>query len=124
MAAARFGVPRMRSRSMLGELRVQPSETTLVLHGELDLVTVERLRGLLDQACAGEPRRLVVDLSDVPFVDVLSLSTILATADALRDRSASLLVVGASPAVRRMCAVLNADDVLAPAIPMPRIAAR
>jgi anti-sigma B factor antagonist len=95
---------------MLGEVLVQPAETTLILHGELDLVTIERLRRLLEQACAGEPDRLVVDLFDVPFVDVLSLSTILATADAQRDRSASLFVVGASPAVRRMC-------------PMPRIAA-
>jgi anti-anti-sigma factor len=109
---------------MLGELLVRPAETMVVLHGELDLVTIEQLRELLEQACADAPAQLVVDLSDVPFVDVLSLSTILATADAQRERSATLLVVGASAAVRRMCAVLNADDVLAPDVPMPRVAAR
>jgi len=109
---------------MLGELLVQPTVTTLTLHGELDLVTVERLRRLLERACDGAPLRVVIDLSDVPFVDVLSLSTILATADAVRERGASLLVVGASPAVRRMCEILNASDVLAPALPMPRVAAR
>jgi anti-anti-sigma factor len=109
---------------MLGELLVQRTVTTLTLHGELDLVTVERLRRLLARAVDGNPLRLVVDLSDVPFVDVLSLSTILATADALRERGASLLVIGASPAVRRMCEILNAGDVLAPAVPMPRVAVR
>ena len=108
---------------MLGELLVRPSATHLILHGELDLVTVERLRRLLEHACASSPECLMVDLSDVPFVDVLSLSTILATADGLREHDAALVVVGASPAVRRMCTLLNAADVLAPDVPMPRLAA-
>ena len=63
---------------MLGELQVQPMVTTVVLHGELDLVTVEALRELLDDAVVGDPARLVIDIADVPFVDVLSLSSILA----------------------------------------------
>jgi anti-sigma B factor antagonist len=107
---------------MLGELRVDPSATVVTLHGELDMMTVESLRGLLREACATEPRRVVVDLSNVPFVDVLSLSTILAAADGQRDRGATLLVTGASSPVRRICALLNAEDVLEPVLPMPRVA--
>jgi len=107
---------------MLGELVVQPSETTVTLHGELDMVTVDGLRGLLAQACADTPHKVVVDITDVPFVDVLSLSTILAAADALRERGACLIVAGASRSVRRVFSVLNAEDVLAPALPMPRVA--
>ena len=109
---------------MLGELLVQPSATTVTLHGELDLVTVDALRRLLAKACADAPPKVVVDIYDVPFVDVLSLSTILAAADALRENGASLLVCGASPSVRRVFAVLNAEDVLAPSLPMPRVAYR
>jgi len=107
---------------MLGEMTVQPSGTTVTLHGELDLVTVDGLRGLLARACAAAPRKLVVDITDVPFVDVLSLSSILATADSLRESGAALVVSGASPSVRRVFSVLNAEDVLAPALPMPRLA--
>ncbi|MDQ1697645.1 MAG: hypothetical protein QOJ03_2998 [Frankiaceae bacterium] len=107
---------------MFGELQVQPTVTHVALHGELDLVTVEKLRALLREACAGVPERLVVDLSDVPFVDVLSLSAVLATADALRERGATLTVTGASTAIRRICALLNAEDVLAPVLPLPRVA--
>ena len=107
---------------MLGELLVQPSETTVRLHGELDLVTVDALRALLDEASAATPRKVVVDITDVPFVDVLSLSSILATADSMRDRDAALVVVGASQSVRRLFEVLNAQDVLAPELPMPRLA--
>jgi anti-anti-sigma factor len=107
---------------MLGELLVQPSSTTVRLHGELDLVTVDALRALLAEAAVDVPDKVVVDITDVPFVDVLSLSTILATADSMRERDAALVVVGASSSVRRLFEVLNAQDVLAPALPMPRVA--
>ena len=105
---------------MLGELVVRPAVTTVVLHGELDLTTIDGLRALLDQAVMRAPERLVVDLGDVPFVDVLSLSAILAAADAVRERGATAGVSGASTAVRRICALLNADDVLMAAIPLQR----
>jgi anti-sigma B factor antagonist len=105
-----------------GELDIQPMVTVVTLHGELDMLTVDNLRQLLSSACVGDPDRVVVDLNDVPFVDVLSLSTILATADSLRERGAALTVVGASSAVRRICSLLNADDVLVPMLPMPRAA--
>jgi len=107
---------------MLGELLVQPSSTTVRLHGELDLVTVEALRALLAEAAADAPPKVVVDITDVPFVDVLSLSTILAAADQQRERDAALIVVGASQSVRKLFEVLNAQDVLAPELPMPRVA--
>ena len=107
---------------MLGELQVAPDATVVTLHGDLDLVTIEELRGLLDQACLGDPDRVVIDLTDVPFVDVLSLSTILASADAIREYGGFLHVRGASGAVRRICALLNAKDVLLPVMPAPRLA--
>ena len=108
---------------MLGELQSAAGSTVVTLHGDLDLVTVEELRDLLARACEREAGMVVVDLSDVPFVDVLSLSAILATADGLRERGGALLVRGASGAVRRICALLNARDILAPAVPAPRFAA-
>src|SRR3954453_1664721 len=107
---------------MVGELVVQPSVTTVTLHGELDLVTVDGLRRLLAKACANRPRKVLIDITDVPFVDVLSLSTILAAADQLRESGASLIVSGASRSVGRVFSVLNAEDVLAPSLPMPRLA--
>src|SRR3954449_2497966 len=95
---------------MLGELLVQPSATTVRLHGELDLVTVDALRALLAEAAAEAPPKVVVDITDVPFVDVLSLSTILAAADAMREREAPLIVVGASQSVRRLFSGSSSND--------------
>jgi anti-sigma B factor antagonist len=108
---------------VLGELQVAADATVVTLHGDLDLVTVEELRTLLDKACDGDPARVVIDLTDVPFVDVLSLSTILASADAVRESGGVLGVRGASGAVRRICAMLNAKDLLLPSLPAPRLAA-
>ena len=85
-------------------------------------MTVDALRALLAEAAVDVPDKVVVDITDVPFVDVLSLSTILAAADSMRERAAALIVVGASSSVRRLFDVLNAEDVLAPALPMPRVA--
>jgi anti-sigma B factor antagonist len=108
---------------VLGELKVAAEATIVTLHGDLDLMTIEELRGLLDQACMNDPERVVIDLTDVPFVDVLSLSTILASADSVRDRGGFLHVRGASGAVRRICSMLNAKDLLLPGLPAPRLAA-
>lgn len=105
---------------MLGEVYIEAAATTVVLHGDLDLVTVDRLRALLRRACDAMPDRLVIDISDVRFMDVLSLSAILACSDSLRERGGHALVTGAPRSVRRMCAVLNATDVLAAEIPLQR----
>jgi anti-anti-sigma factor len=107
---------------LLGEVHFRAGDTRVVLHGDLDLVTVEGLRDLLAKACANEPDRLVIDISDVHFMDVLSLSAILAVSDAVRERGGSALVIGAPRSVRRMCAVLNATDVLAAEVPLQRAA--
>jgi anti-sigma B factor antagonist len=81
---------------MRSEVRVTSDTTVVTLHGDLDMVTVDPLRDLLDRAAAGETPRIVVDLADVPFIDVVSLSAILATADSVRENSRQLMVSGAS----------------------------
>jgi anti-sigma B factor antagonist len=101
---------------MLGEVFVMADTTLARLHGDLDLVNVEDLRDLLDEVCGGRSTQVVVDLGDVPFIDVLSLSVILGAADALREGGRQLRVEGASTSVRRLCALLNADDILAPPV--------
>jgi anti-anti-sigma factor len=107
---------------MLGEVHMDSDVTVARLHGDLDLVNVDDLRELLDGIAAGDSTRIVIDLCDVPFVDVLSLSVILGTADELRESGRQLVVEGASTSMRRLCSLLNAEDILAPEVPSPRAA--
>jgi anti-anti-sigma factor len=101
---------------MLGEVDIASDVAVARLHGDLDLVSVDSLRDLLDNICESTSSRVVIDLCDVAFVDVLSLSVILGTADALRESDRQLVVEGASTSVRRLCELLNAEDVLAPPV--------
>jgi anti-anti-sigma factor len=105
---------------MLGQVDVASDLTVARLHGELDRTSVDALRDLLAGVCATDSTRVVVDLRDVGFVDVLSLSVILGTADELRETGRHLSVEGASNSVRRLCELLNAEDILAPRVAMPR----
>jgi anti-anti-sigma factor len=105
---------------MLGEVDVVAGVTIARLRGDLDRTRVDALRDLLDGVCASDSTRVVVNLREVGFVDVLSLSVILGTADALREDGRQLTVEGASNSVRRLCALLNAEDILAPPLPIPR----
>src|SRR3954453_7062713 len=88
--------------ALLGELLVQPSATTVRLHGELDLVTADALRALLAEAAAEKPAKGVVDVPDPAFVHVLRLSAAHARGAALREREAPVSLGGASQSVRRL----------------------
>jgi anti-anti-sigma factor len=101
---------------MVGEVTVGQEVTVARLRGDLDLVNVDLLRNLLEGVVAGPGDVVVVDLGDVPFIDVLSLSVILGAADDLRETGRRLVVDRASTSVRRLCALLNAEDVLAPPV--------
>lgn len=105
---------------MLGEVDVESDVTRARLHGDLDRTSVDALRDLLDGVCGTDSHHVVVDLCDVGFVDVLSLSVLLGTADELREGGRQLIVEGASNSVRRLCELLNAEDILAPRVSMPR----
>ena len=65
------------------------------LGGELDLYNAEQVRTALGQACSESPARVVVDLSEVEFLDSTALGVLIEARTKLENRRAFLL---ASPA--------------------------
>ncbi len=59
----------------------------LSLAGELDLYNAEEVRGALLDACAGEPKVLVVDLEEVTFIDSTALGVLIEARSRMADRS-------------------------------------
>jgi anti-sigma B factor antagonist len=59
----------------------------LSLAGELDLYNAEEVRGALLDACAGEPKVLVVDLEEVTFIDSTALGVLIEGRSRMSDRS-------------------------------------
>lgn len=62
--------------------------------GELDMVTAPGLRRRLEQAIAGGAQGIVVDLTDVTFVDSLSLASLVATKHRLAPAGRLAVVSG------------------------------
>ena len=59
----------------------------LTLAGELDLYNAEEVRGALLDACADEPKVLVVDLEDVRFIDSTALGVLIEARSRMADHS-------------------------------------
>jgi anti-sigma B factor antagonist len=59
----------------------------VTLEGELDLYNAEEVRAALLEACAGEPKVLVVDLEEVRFVDSTALGVLIEARSRMSDRS-------------------------------------
>jgi anti-anti-sigma factor len=78
------------------------------LAGELDLYNAEAVRDALGEALAEEPKRLVVDLGGVEFLDSTALGVLVEARAKLPDRRAFLLAApGLEP--RRALEVAGLD---------------
>lgn len=67
--------------------------TLVVASGEMDIAAVPALRGLLDEAIAAGETRMVVDLTDVDFVDSVALATLVGAKRRLGPDGCLALVV-------------------------------
>lgn len=61
------------------------------LGGELDLYNAPQIRDALNGACEGSPGRVVVDLSEVEFIDSTALGVLIEARTRLDNRRAFLL---------------------------------
>jgi anti-sigma B factor antagonist len=61
------------------------------LGGELDLYNAPQVRDALNHACSGSPQRVVVDLSEVDFIDSTALGVLIEARTRLDNRRAFLL---------------------------------
>jgi anti-sigma B factor antagonist len=77
------------------EARAMGDRTVLTVRGELDLYTAPALRDRVLAAAAEGQRRLVIDLSGVPFMDSSGLGVIVACLKRLRESGGDLALVTA-----------------------------
>jgi anti-sigma B factor antagonist len=61
------------------------------LGGELDLYNAPQIRDALNQACDGSPARVVVDLSEVEFIDSTALGVLIEARTRMANRRGFLL---------------------------------
>ena len=84
----------------------------VAVRGELDLYTAPQLWETLDAAIAGTPHELVIDLSDVTFVDSSGLSVLIRAHKRLRPIDGTVVVRGAAEQVYMALEVTKLTSVL------------
>ena len=82
--------------------------------GELDLATAPAMCAVLEDACAPGPVEVVVELSELTFVDAAGLAALLHGAEVARRAGGQLLLASPSRMLRRMLHLLD----LAPRLPV------
>jgi anti-sigma B factor antagonist len=80
----------LRKEAVLGVETVGGARV-VKLGGELDLYNAPQIRDALSQACGDSPERVVVDLSEVEFVDSTALGVLIEARTRLANRAAFLL---------------------------------
>ena len=80
----------------------RPAVVEVVVDGDLDVASVERVRETLDDALSLRPGRLVVDLTDCPFVDASALTMLLDVHRRAWRAGGVLTLRGCSPRVLRL----------------------
>jgi anti-anti-sigma factor len=85
---------------------------TVALRGELDLSGVDRAREAVEQAEATDAALLVLDLSELEFIDSTGLEVLLRAARRAHDSGRRLIVARPSRYVRRLLEMTAIDQSL------------
>jgi anti-sigma B factor antagonist len=86
-------------------------ETQLVaIHGDVDLKTARSFRSALDEAAGDGKPRLIVDMSEVPFMDSSGLAALIGAQKAVHDKTRLIVVCPAN--LRRIFEVTRLDSIV------------
>ena len=86
--------------------------TTVALTGEVDVLTVDQVRTSLAEAIADRPRSVVVDLSDLSFIDSTGLGALVFGFQRARDAGITFRLAGPSAGVRQILVVSGLLEVV------------
>ena len=92
-----------------------PRTVTVQLVGEIDALATTHLALVLADARSDRPQTLVVDLSEVTFLNSSSLAVLQHASLTAEDRGATFRVVGAARALRRLLVWADMQHRLQPA---------
>lgn len=94
---------------MVIEIGTDGSPAVIGAHGELDLSSVDQLRGAVNTCLAGSPPGLVIDCRRISFVDSSGIRTLLEARQAGDEAGISLIIVP-SDRLLKVAATLGLTD--------------
>ncbi len=98
------------------EISVERAESYAVLkpEGRLNMVAAPRLRSAIERLVQDGSTRVVLDLSDVSFMDSSGLGAVIAGLKRARQAGGDLRLAGAGEQVQTVMRLTNLDRVLRP----------
>lgn len=94
------------------QVRSDDGVTTIALTGEIDLVAAPEVRTYVSGALAESPRRLVIDLSDVTFIDSTGVQALVVANQTTRLLKVDLVIVPGPPPVMRILELAGLENLL------------
>jgi anti-sigma B factor antagonist len=88
----------------------------VAIHGDVDLKTARLFRGALDEAAQDGKLRLIVDMSEVPFMDSSGLAALIGAQKAYPD---TRVVVVCPDNLRRIFEVTRLDSIVSVVSTLP-----
>jgi anti-anti-sigma factor len=82
----------------------------VALRGELDLSTVSKVQEELDRVNTAAPPLVVLDLSNLSFLDSTGLRCVITAAERARDAGRRFVVVRGPDPVQRVFAITRLED--------------
>lgn len=79
--------------------------------GDIDLHRSPALRDHIRRAVDGRPKRLIVDLQRVPYMDSSGLATLVEAMQLTRRQSTSLVICGLQPRVKSIFEIARLESV-------------
>jgi anti-sigma B factor antagonist len=107
-----FGtVPTLSTGSFRSVEESIDDETQLVaIHGDVDLKTARQFRAALDEAAQDGKVRLIVDMSEVPFMDSSGLAALIGAQKAFAEKTRVIVVCPDN--LRRIFEVTRLDSIV------------
>ena len=93
--------------------KIDPDITVIAASGKLNMVAAPQLRDVVRRSIAEGSARLVVDLSDVAFLDSSGLGALVACLKSARQAGGDLRIAAPSEQVMMVLQLSNLDRVLA-----------
>ena len=97
------------------QIQVEPDlegRVVVIVHGPLDLPEVGDLRAVFTQLCAQGCPNVVLDLTEVTFLGSSGMGAIAGMRGQLAAQQRTLVLRGASPAIRRAFEITHLDRVI------------
>ena len=101
----------MPSEFAITEQGPEAGHHVIAARGEIDLFTAPDLKQVLTDAIEGGQHRLVIDLSEVSFLDSTALGVLIGAVKRLRSRGGALAIVNTDTSIAKTFEITGLDQI-------------